>query len=211
MQQAHTNHVADAGAAHVKVWDRFLRFFHWTLVLCFTTAFISGEVHLSTTHELVGYALCVLLAARLYWGFRGSEYARFRAFIFPVSEAVSYLHSMLKGNPRHYYGHNPAGALMVFTMFGLLAMIFLSGLLTLGTIDFGGPLAFLANSVSDDASYVFRHVHEFLPNVALGLVVLHLLGVLVGSIQHKENLVRAMLTGRKSPPLQSESNNQNDK
>ncbi len=211
MQQAHTNHVADASAAHVKVWDRFLRFFHWTLVLCFTTAFISGEVHLSTIHELVGYTLCVLLAARLYWGFRGSEYARFRAFIFPVSEAVSYLRSMLKGNPRHYYGHNPAGALMVFTMFGLLAVIFLSGLLTLGTIDFGGPLAFLANRVSDDASYVFRHVHEFLPNVALGLVVLHLLGVLVGSIQHKENLVRAMLTGRKSPPLQSESNNQNDK
>lgn len=211
MQQAHTNQVADAGAAHVKVWDRFLRFFHWTLVLCFTTAFISGEVHLSTIHELVGYVLCVLLAARLYWGFRGSEYARFRAFIFPVGEAVSYLRSMLKGDPQHYYGHNPAGALMVFTMFGLLAVIFLSGLLTLGTIDFGGPLAFLANRVSDDASYVFRHVHEFLPNVALGLVVLHLLGVVVGSIQHKENLVRAMLTGKKSPPLQSESSNQNDK
>lgn len=211
MQQAHTNHVADASVAHVRVWDRFLRFFHWTLVLCFTTAFISGEVHLSTIHELVGYVLCVLLAARLYWGFKGSEYARFRAFIFPVSEAIGYLRSMLKGNPRHYYGHNPAGALMVFTMFGLLAVIFVSGLLTLGTIDFGGPLAFLANQVSDDASYVFRHVHEFLPNVALGLVVLHLLGVLVGSIQHKENLVRAMLTGRKSPPLQSVSNNQNDK
>ena len=153
----------------VKVWDRFLRFFHWTLVLCFATAFISGEVHLSAIHELVGYALCVLLAARLYWGFRGSEYARFRAFIFPVSEAVGYLRSMLKGNPRHYYGHNPAGALMVFTMFGLLAVIFLSGLLTLGTIDFGGPLAFLANRVSDDASYVFRHVHEFLPNVRSGI------------------------------------------
>ena len=202
MQQAHTNHVADASAAHVKVWDRFLRFFHWTLVLCFTTAFISGEVHLSTIHELAGYTLCVLLAARLYWGFKGSEYARFRAFIFPISEAVSYLRSMLKGNPRHYYGHNPAGALMVFTMFGLLAVIFLSGLLTLGTIDFGGPLAILANRVSDDESYVLRYVHKFLPNVALGLEILHLLGVLEGSIHQKKNLVRAMLTGRKPPPLQ---------
>ncbi len=194
----------DAGS--IKVWDRFLRFFHWTLVLSFTTAFISGEVHASTIHVLVGYALCVLLAARVYWGFKGGEYARFRSFIFPVSEAIAYMRSMLKGNPKHYFGHNPAGALMVFTMFGLLALIFVSGLLTLGTIDFEGPLVFLANRVSDDTSYVFRHLHEFLPEIALVLVVLHLLGVLVGSIQHKENLVRAMLTGKKSPPSHSSSN-----
>ena len=211
MQQVNANHAGKDGQATVKVWDRFLRFFHWTLVLCFATAFISGEVHLSVIHVLVGYALCVLLAARLYWGFKGSEYARFRAFIFPVSEAVEYLRSMLKGNPKHYYGHNPAGALMVFTLFGLLAAIFVSGLLTLGTIDFEGPLVFLANRVTDESSYVFRHVHEFLPNVALALVVLHLLGVLVGSIQHKENLVRAMITGKKSPPKQSSSSSQNDK
>ena len=205
MQQDNTDQAENAGSATVKVWDRFLRFFHWTLVLCFATAFISGEVHASAIHELVGYVLCVLLAARLYWGFKGSEYARFRAFIFPISEALAYLRSMLKGNPKHYYGHNPAGALMVFTMFGLLAVIFVSGLLTLGTIDFEGPLVFLANRVSDESSYAFRHLHQFLPNVALALVVLHLLGVLVGSIQHKENLVRAMFTGKKSPPSQSGS------
>lgn len=211
MQQAKTDQVENAGPATVKVWDRFLRFFHWTLVLCFTTAYISGEVRASTIHVLVGYVLCVLLAARLYWGFKGSEYARFRAFIFPVSEALTYLRSMLKGSPKHYYGHNPAGALMVFTMLGLLAVIFVSGLLTLGTIDFEGPLVFLANLVSDESSYAFRHIHEFLPNVALVLVVLHLLGVLVGSIQHKENLVRAMLTGKKSSPSQSSSSHKNDK
>ncbi len=211
MQQVNTNQAADAIPANIKVWDRFLRFFHWTLVLCFATAFISGEVHLSRIHVLVGYALCVLLAARVYWGFHGSEYARFRAFIFPIGEAVTYLRSMVKGSPRHYYGHNPAGALMVFTLFGLLLVLFATGLLTLGTIDFEGPLAFLANRVSDDTSYAIRHIHEFLPNVALALVLLHLLGVLVGSIQHKENLVRAMITGKKSVPAQSGSNNQNEK
>ena len=200
MQQTDSSPVAVDKAATVKVWDRFLRFFHWTLVLCFAMAFISGEVRASSIHVITGYVLCVLLAARVYWGFKGSEYARFRAFIYPISEALEYLRSMLKGNPKHYYGHNPAGALMVFTMFGLLAVIFISGLLTLGTIDFEGPLLFLANRVSDETSYVFRHLHEFLPPVALGLVALHLLGVLVGSIQHKENLVRAMLTGKKSPP-----------
>jgi cytochrome b len=193
----------------VKVWDRFLRFFHWTLALCFAISFFSGELHASTLHVLVGYVLCALLAARVYWGFKGSEYARFRSFIYPLSEALAYLRSMLKGNPRHYVGHNPAGALMVFTMFGLLGAIFVSGLLTLGTIDFEGPLRFLANHVSDDASYAFRHLHKLLPPLALGLVLLHLLGVVVGSIQHKENLARAMLTGRKRSPSPS-GLNQND-
>ena len=205
MQQTKTNQVEADEFATVTVWDRFLRFFHWTLVLCFATAFISGEARASAIHVMIGYVLCVLLAARVYWGFKGSEYARFRAFIFPIGEAFAYLRSMLKGNPKHYYGHNPAGALMVFTMFGLLAVIFASGLLTLGTIDFEGPLVFLANRVSDNASYMFRHLHELLPPVALGLVLLHLLGVLVGSIQHKENLVRAMFTGKKSPPSHSNS------
>ena len=201
----------ESDSATVKVWDRFLRFFHWTLVLCFATAFISGELHASTLHVMAGYLLCILLVARVYWGFKGGEYARFRAFMFPISEAIEYLRSMLKGSPKHYYGHNPAGALMVFTLLGMLVLILASGLLTLGTIDFEGPLVFLANRVSDGTSYAFRDLHEILPNIALALVALHLLGVLVGSIQHKENLVRAMLTGKKKSPSQPVLNNQTDK
>jgi cytochrome b len=83
--------------------------------------------------------------------------------------------------------------------------------LTLGTIDFEGPLEFLANRVSDGTSYAFRDLHKILPDIALALVALHLLGVLVGSIQHKENLVRAMLTGKKKSPSQPVLNNQTDK
>jgi cytochrome b len=106
---------------------------------------------------------------------------------------------MFKGHPKHYFGHNPAGALMVFALLGLLASIFVTGLVTLSVIDFEGPLLFLANRVSDETSYAFRHLHEFLPIVGLVLVSLHILGVVVGSIQHNENLVRAMLTGKKKP------------
>lgn len=195
------------GAGSVKVWDRFLRFFHWSLVLCFATAYISGEVHAPTVHLMVGYALCVLLAARMYWGFRGGEFARFRSFIFSIGETITYTRAMFRGNPKHYFGHNPAGAVMVFTMFGLLAVVFASGFLTLATIDFEGPLVCLANRVSDETSYVFRHLHEFLTHAALILVALHLLGVVVGSIQHKENLVLAMLIGKKKSLSQSVSNN----
>ena len=211
MQQANTNHARNEETATVKVWDLFIRFFHWSMVLGCVTAFISGEIHAATIHEFVGYALCVLLAARVYWGFKGSEYARFRSFIFPLSEVLAYTRAMFKGHPKHYFGHNPAGALMVFALIGLLTLIFASGLLTLGTIDFGGPLAFLANRVSDETSYASHHLHEILPNVGLVLVLLHVLGVAVGSIQHNENLVRAMLTGKKKSLSLSSSTSQNDK
>ena len=210
MLQTNTDHIQNAGTATVKVWDLFVRFFHWATVFGFAAAFISGEVHASTIHVLVGYALCMLLAARVYWGFKGSEYARFRSFIFPVKETFAYGLSILKGHPNVFFGHNPAGAAMVFALMGLLALFIVSGLLTLGTIDYEGPLAFLANRVSDEASYAFRHLHEFLPIVGLVLVVLHILGVVVASIQHNENLVRAMLTGKKESPSPFISTNQND-
>lgn len=191
----------------VRVWDLFIRIFHWTLVFSFATAFITGELGVGGIHVMVGYLLCALWVSRMYWGFKGSEYARFRSFFFSITETRAYVLGMLKGHPRHYFGHNPAGALMVFALLALLLLILLSGLLTLGTIDYEGPFLFLANGVSDEASYAFKGIHEFLPIVGLVLVVLHILGVAAGSYQHKENLVRAMLTGKKQPLSQSDSNN----
>lgn len=195
----------------IKVWDLPIRLFHWILVIGFATAFVSGEVDASEIHVWVGYALCALLAGRVYWGFKGNEYARFRSFIFPVSETITYARSMFSGHPKHYFGHNPAGALMVFALLGLVALIIATGLLTLSVIDFEGPLLFLANSVSDEASYAFRRFHLFLPVVGLLFVLLHILGVIAGSIQHKENLVRAMLTGNKkslSPSIPTRNENE---
>ncbi|MFA5372503.1 MAG: cytochrome B, partial [Sideroxydans sp.] len=79
--------------------------------------------------------------------------------------------------------------------------IFVSGLITLAVIDYEGPLLFLANRVSDGTAYLFRRAHDFFVDVALLLIPLHLLGVIAGSIQHKENLVRAMVTGMKRKVL----------
>jgi cytochrome b len=181
----------------IKVWDLFIRLFHWTLVAGFATACISGEIHASEIHVLTGYALCALLAARLYWGFRGSRHARFLAFFFPPAETLAYLRSMFSGHPKHYLGHNPAGALMVFTLLCMMAALLLTGLATLAAIDFEGPLLFIANAVGDETAYAFRHLHELLAHIALTLVVLHFCGAVLGSILHRENLVKAMLTGRK--------------
>ena len=181
----------------IKIWDAPVRLFHWSLVLGFALAYVSAEVGILDAHVLIGYFLIVLLVFRVLWGFIGTQYSRFRSFLFSPAETVGYMKAIRAGQPAHYYGHNPAGALMVFGLLALLAAIFASGLVTLAVIDYEGPLLFLANQVSDDTSYFFRHAHDFFVDVALLLTPLHLLGVLAGSIQHKENLARSMVTGMK--------------
>jgi cytochrome b len=184
-------------AETVKVWDLPVRLFHWSLVLGFTSAYLTAEFHIGFLHTLIGYFLCGLVLARIVWGFAGNEYARFRSFIFSPAETIAYVRSLRSGKPIHYFGHNPAGALMVFALLGMLALIFLSGLTTLAVIDFEGPLLFLINYFDDNTSYAVRHLHGWLVDAALILIPLHLLGVVSGTIQHKENLVRAMITGKK--------------
>lgn len=199
-----TNMPQTKRAQTVRVWDLPVRIFHWSLVAGFATAFLTGEFHFPAIHALAGYVLCALVAARVYWGFRGGQYARFRSFVFSTGETLAYARSMLGGNPRHYFGHNPAGALMVFALLFTVTAILATGLVTLAAIDFEGPLLFLANRVSDETAYLFREVHEAMPFAALALVALHLMGVAAGSIQHRENLVKAMLTGNKALPHTNE-------
>lgn len=199
-----TESTAQSGAK-VKVWDLPVRLFHWTMVAGFISAYLTAKFHHGDLHVLIGYVLCLLLAARLFWGFYGSHYARFKSFVFSSRETAAYLRSMLSGSPQHYFGHNPAGALMVFALLALLVLIFITGLMTLAVIDFEGPLLVLVHYVDDQTSYAIRHFHAFLINTVLMLVALHILGVIVGSIQHKENLVRAMVTGNKMEPLHAET------
>jgi len=181
----------------IKIWDLPVRLFHWSLVVGFVLAYLSAEVGILDAHVLIGYCLIALLVFRVLWGFIGSQYARFNSFLFSPAETLAYIKSIRAGHPAHYYGHNPAGALMVFGLLALLAAIFMSGLVTLATVDYEGPLLFLANQVGDDTSYFFRHAHDFFVDIALLLIPLHLLGVVAGSLQHKENLARSMVTGMK--------------
>jgi cytochrome b len=185
----------------VRVWDLPIRLFHWSLVAGFITAYLSAKYRAGDLHTLVGYALCILLAVRVFWGIVGGKYARFNSFIFSPVETLNYLRGMLQGHPRHYLGHNPAGALMVFALLLLLALIFMTGLITLAVIDFEGPLLGAINYFDDNASYALRHIHGLLTNIGLALISLHLVGVMWGGIQHKENLVRAMITGNKVQSL----------
>ncbi len=179
----------------IKVWDPLVRLFHWTLVLAFFIAWLT-EDDLLTLHVWAGYTVLGLVLARIVWGFVGTRHARFRDFVRPWPDVVGFLKQTLLGRAPRYLGHNPAGGAMIVLMLIMLLLIGLTGLFLYGIEEAAGPLAGLAGAPEwlEDG---LEEVHEFLANAMLFLVVVHVAGVLVESRIHHENLVRAMITGRK--------------
>ena len=138
-----------------------------------------------------------LVVLRLVWGFDSTRHARFDDFVRYAAVVVLYLKEIAGFRARHHIGHNPAGGAMVVALLLSLTATALGGMALYGHQEFLGPLAGSAGSLPDLAGGVLKETHEFLANLSVALVVLHLAGVLFASIQHCENLVRAMLTGWK--------------
>ncbi|WP_417409999.1 cytochrome b/b6 domain-containing protein [Hoeflea sp.] len=168
--------------ATVRVWDPLVRIFHWSLVGLFTFAFLTGD-EWQTPHETAGYIIAGLIAFRVIWGFAGSRHARFMSFIYRPSTVAGFLGDTVRLKARRYLGHNPAGGLMVLALLLVIAVISLSGWLMTTDAYWG-------------VGWV-EELHEGAAFAALGLIALHIGGVIVASLEHGENLVRAMLTGRK--------------
>ena len=181
----------------VSVWDVGVRGFHWSLLLVFTGAYLSAEFNEIEFHEIFGYGLIFLIIFRIIWGFVGSPYARFRSFIFSPRLTLDYIQSLHSGSPAHYLGHNPLGALMVFTLLACLNGLAFTGLITLAGIEFEGPLLSLVVNFKDELIYLIQDLHEILATVMLVLISLHVAGVVLASMQHKENLIISMFTGKK--------------
>ena len=179
----------------VKVWDPLVRVFHWSLVLSFTLAYASGE-DWKDLHVITGYVVGGLIAFRLLWGLVGSRHARFSDFVYRPSTVIGYLKQLRSLHAPRYLGHNPAGGAMIVLLLLCLTATVLTGLGLYAADDGAGPLAGLI-PLSHAWEDVFKEVHEFFANFTLLLVFAHLAGVAVSSLLHKENLVRAMITGRK--------------
>ncbi len=179
----------------VRVWDLPVRLFHWTLVGCFLIAwFTLGDRYLDI-HVFAGYLMAGLILFRILWGFIGGPYARFRDFAFGWSEVRDYLKGVVNGHPLRFLGHNPAGSWAIYLLLALGLLIIVTGLLGLGGEERQGPLAGILNY---GQGHFVLNLHEWLSWLMLGMVVIHLMGVLVESMQYRENLVVAMLTGFKS-------------
>jgi cytochrome b len=199
----------------IRVWDVFIRVFHWSVAIGFFVAYFTEDGPL-TLHVWAGYVVGMLVVLRIVWGFIGSEHARFLSFIFPPGTVLRYLWDLLLGRAKRYLGHSPGGGAMVLVLLiGLLGTVG-TGLVLYAIEENAGPLAPLVSSGSpsgqaqralaqsdednegaERSEEFWEELHEVLANVMLVLVVLHIAGVLLASYVHRENLTRAMLTGRK--------------
>lgn len=169
-------------ASRTLVWDWPVRVFHWGLVLAFAGAYLLGDSERwRLLHVALGYAALALIAFRLLWGVVGSRPARFGAFVRSPGAVVQYLASLARRRPESHTGHNPAGGWAILAILGLGLATGVSGWLRYQ--DLGGEW--------------LEEAHEFMANAWLALVVLHLVAVFASSVLHRENLVRAMLTGFK--------------
>ena len=185
--------VQDAGSSTVKVWDLLVRVFHWSLVFFFLLAFISGD-DWEETHVVAGYAVSLLIGFRLLWGLVGTRYARFTTFVKSRRVTLAYFKSMLASKAPHYLGHNPLAAAMVVALLLNITLLSVSGMILIAG-EGNGPLAHtFFSSWSNDW---IEDVHEFFANFTLLLVIIHVWGVFLSSFLEGENLVKAMVTGRK--------------
>ncbi len=186
-------------AAHeqIRVWDLPVRFFHWSLAPGFTIAYLT-EDDLLSVHVWTGYTLLVLILIRFVWGFVGSQHARWSDFVKSPSEISAYLHDTVLLKAKRYPGHNPAGGAMVVALISSLTATILSGLAVYGGQELSGPLAPLLSGIPAGWAHQLEDLHEILANLTLALVFLHLAGVAVTSLLHRENLIKAMVTGLKN-------------
>lgn len=210
----------------INVRDIAIRVFHWALVASFAIAFISSE-NSRNLHIIFGYSVLFLVLFRVFYGFLGTKYARFSDFLYPPDQIVAYLEGLLIGRPKHYIGHNPAGGFMIVILLLSLLLLTLTGLKAYGVKGHGPlakhQISFVSQafadgddkenhdehdsrkrrslnnhrSEKDGEDEFWEEVHESIAYLTLFLVSIHILGVLVSSLSHRENLIKAMITGRK--------------
>jgi cytochrome b len=166
----------------ILVWDWPTRLGHWTMAIAFLVAYVTGESEeWRLVHVWSGGVLAGVVAFRLLWGLIGSRHARFGSFIRSPMAALGYVTNLFRGLPEHYTGHNPAGG------YAIVALL----LLGLGSAASGWPV------YQDIGGEWLEELHEGVVNFMLLVVIVHLAGVVVGSLAHRENLPRTMVTGYK--------------
>ncbi|MCO8144507.1 cytochrome b/b6 domain-containing protein [Rhodovulum tesquicola] len=182
----------------IRVWDPLLRLFHWLLAIAVVGAWGLGKFgpNVMTLHFWFGYAVLGLLAFRLIWGFVGPEHARFGNFLYGPVSIGNYVIHMVRREPSYWRGHNPLGGFFVFVLLGVLAVHAGLGLIA-DPEDYvnAGPLA---REVSTATSRTALAWHATLGWVVLGLVVLHVAAIGFYRKWKGEDLIRPMITGRKT-------------
>jgi cytochrome b len=174
--------LAESSGGKILVWDPLVRVFHWTVVIgCALDLFVLEDG--KATHRFVGYVVAAALVVRFVWGFLGPKHARFADF-FPTREKVTrYVKALSRGEEPRYIGHNPAGAIVMLTLMILLAAVSITGWMLTLDVYFGDK--------------VLEELHEAIANLIFVLAGFHAAAAIYEGWRHKENLIWAMITGRK--------------
>lgn len=174
--------VNDSASRKVLVWDAPVRVFHWLMVASFAGAYLTAESERwRLVHVTLGYTMAGLVGFRILWGLVGTRHARFSSFVRGPAAVARYVGAILRGQPEHHTGHNPAGALAIMALLGLALAITASGWAAFN--DVGGKW--------------LEDGHEAAANLMLAVVGAHIAGALLSSWLHRENLIGAMIDGRK--------------
>lgn len=164
------------------VWDLPVRVFHWLLAGGFTAAailaFLTDDDGASFPyHGILGLILAFMVVLRIAWGFIGTRHARLGALFFSPWALVEYLWGALSGRGKRFVGHNPGAAYAILAMFALVLGLAVTGIM----------MARGNESVED--------IHELMAWSMLVVVGAHLLGVLLHTVRHRENITRTIIDG----------------
>jgi len=169
---------------HVLIWDLPTRLFHWLLSGGFiAAAFISlllGEHStLFPYHAIIGLTIALMVCLRLVWGIAGTRYAKFGTFIFGPGALIEYMKGTVVGGGKRYIGHNPGSALAIFALLALVLAMAVTGIMM------------------GQGNESVEELHEILAWITVGVVVVHVLGVALHTVRHRENITLSMIHGKK--------------
>lgn len=169
----------------VLVWDIPTRLFHGLLAVAIFGAFIialgvDDESATFPLHMLLGAVAAFLVGLRLLWGLVGTRYARFSSFAFGPRAVIEYFRGVITGSGKRFLGHNPGSAGAIFLMLALTPAVAITGAL----MGSGGE--------------VLEELHEVLAYTLLSVIVLHVAGVMLHTLRHRENLPLSMVDGLKA-------------
>jgi len=190
-------------AIEVRVWDPLIRVFHWLLAAAFLIDWATDEPR--WMHVWLGYLAGALIVLRVVWGFAGPQNAQFASFVRGPRMVFDYLAGLIRFSSKRYLGHSPAGGAMIVALLIMIAATVVTGVANLAADQGTGPLSGVIAKVERPPrvpgqrrpQLLMKQVHETVANITLVFVVFHVLGVALASFAHRENLVRAMVTGRK--------------
>lgn len=191
----------------MRVWDFPLRLFHWALFFSIVGAIVSAKAEVLWVHERFGLSVLGLIIFRIFWGFLGGHYARFRQFLAIPRVAFQELITLFrpipkpgsKSNEGAKAGHSALGGYAVLGLLGIPLFMAISGTMSNDDVLFEGPLAHLVPNVSEKVTSA-HHIGEKLLFVIL---FLHVSAILFYKFKKKRNLTKAMVTGKDDDRLAS--------